>query len=386
MVSLALRRLTFYHVLLIVVMLISSITVKAGDETLQQIPISQTDPIELKYGKMSFTLESSAKFLSRRDDFGYLIAADASTAASPIIGRPRTNYDSLGGGGKLTVNRLLDDRSSLEFSFQGASVSSERTSRIRSITGGILHGVPVIDGQSFRGNPFSPSHQVLLITGTPGNTRSLRTILEYESWYVDTFLGLNHALLKKANTELHGIVGLAYAHFEQDFEHKITGTEEINDSPTSSDLNEDLRDDLFGLKGGLRLNHKITKRFQIESSVFGGAYYRKSKLDADQTLINVAIPSVIGGVIDAYASVNDYDSHFVPRAEGNLKIKYKINDRWDLALFSGVGAWWRMSKVNNPENRTGNFASTVTIDRPVHIGDNGRLMEYHVGLAISFRH
>ncbi|MCR4289377.1 MAG: hypothetical protein NUV86_03845 [Candidatus Scalindua sp.] len=182
---------------------------------------------------MSFTLESSAKFLSRRDDFGYVISNDSSNASFLHNGRPRTNYDSLGGGGKFTVSHLINDRSSLEFSFQGASVSSERTSRLMSISGGILHQVPVIDGQS-----FGTGHQMLLITGIPGNTRSLRTILEYESWYIDTFLGLNHVLLKKANTALHGTVGLAYAHFEQDFEHKITGTEEVNELPTSPKISE----------------------------------------------------------------------------------------------------------------------------------------------------
>jgi len=52
MTTLALRRLAFYHILLIVVILIGSTKVRASDETLQQLPILQTDTLELKYGKM----------------------------------------------------------------------------------------------------------------------------------------------------------------------------------------------------------------------------------------------------------------------------------------------------------------------------------------------
>lgn len=375
MVSLALRRLTFYPVLLIVVILIGSVTAMAGDETLQQTSISQTDPIELKYGKMSFTLESSAKFLSRRDDFSYgLIFLDDSPY--PIIARPDTNYDSLGGGAGIMVAYPINDKYSIEFSFQGASVSSERTSSFNS--GDLLLAYPLIDGQGFGAD------QQFLVPLTAGD---LRTKLEYESWYIDTFLGLNRTVLKKTNTEIHGIVGIAYAHFEQDFEHEITGTDSFNGLPNRSDLDEDLRDNLFGLKGGLRLSHRVTKKFQIEGSIFGGVYYRKSKLDADQTLTNVLIGST-STLIDTSASVNDRDSHFVPRTECKIKVKYKINDRWDLAIFSGVGAWWHMSKVNNPEDVSGVMpvAGPALIDRPVHIGDNDRLMEYSAGLAITFRH
>ena len=173
--------------------------------------------------------------------------------------------------------------------------------------------------------------------------------------------------------------------FEQDFEHEITGINADNGLLNSSDLDEDLRDNLFGLKGGLRMSHRVTKRFQIEGTVFGGAYYRKSKLDADQTLTNMN-PFFYVDYIDASVSVNDRDSHFVPRAECELKVKYKINDRWDLAFSSGIGAWWHMSRVNNPENGSGNFAAGIQIDKPVHIGDNDRLMEYSAGLAITFRH
>ena len=284
----------------------------------------------------------------------------------------------------------INDKYSIEFSLQGASASSERTSQLLSNTGGVIHTVPVIDGQSFghifQGNPVKSDQQVLFIIGSPDANRNLRTKLDYETWYVDTFLGLDRTVLKKTNTELHGIVGLAYAHFDQDFEHEITGTHILNGIHSSSVLDEDLRDNLFGVKGGLRLNCRVTKRFQIEGSVLGGAYYRKSKLEAGQTLKNLLIGGQVGGVYYS-AFVNDHDSHFVRRAEGNLKVKYKINDRWGLSFSSGVDAWWRMSKVNNPMSGSSNFTGTsAPIDRRVHIGDDDRLMDYHASFAITLRH
>ncbi len=312
MVSLARRRSALYPVLLIIVIFIGTVAVMAGDQTLQQVPnLQPTDTIELKYGKMSFTLEGGANFLSRRDDFGYVFGF-LGTPGFPIEG-PRTNYDSLGGGGEITVGYHINDKHSIEFSFQGASASSERSSSLVSTfptlftTVGKIYIVPVIDGQSFESND-----QLLVL---PSN--QFRTKLDYESWYVDTFLGLNRTVLKKTNTELHAIVGLSYAHFEQDFEHEITGTNTSTFSPARNDLDEDLRDDLFGLKGGVRMCRRVTRKFQIEGSVFGGGYYRKSKLDADQTLIDVF--AVSGGVIrDINASVNNRDSHFVPMSEGAL--------------------------------------------------------------------
>lgn len=288
---------------------------------------------------------------------------------------------ALGVAVRLWFDYNINDKDSIEFSFQGASAGSDSTRRIVADLNGSLPVVPVIDGRSFGTN-----QHFLSFVGNPDGTPNIRVKFEYETWYVDTFLGLNRTMYKKDNTELHGIVGLSYAHFEQDFKHTMTG-----EIPfffpvfNNSSLEENIRDNLFGLKGGLRLSSNVTRRFQVEGAVFGGAYYRKSKLEADQALILAGIP--FAGITNVFASVNDRDSHFVPRAEGNLKVKYKINDRWDLAFSSGVDAWWRMSNVNNPEPASGNVAATGTpIDRPVHIGDNDRLMEYHVGLAISFRH
>lgn len=379
MVSFALRRSAFYPILLIIIILTGTVTAVARDQILQQIPILQpADTTETKYGKLSFTLESGGNFLSRRDSFGYVYSFSSIVGNDVLFEGQRINYDSLGGSGKFTIGYPINDRLTLEFSFQGASAGSERSSRLESLGGGgHFQVVPVIDGQSFESND-----QFLLINS------KFRTKLEYESWYVDTFLGLDRTVFKKTNTELHGIVGLSYAHFEQDFEHQVAGINTFISLPVRSDLDEDLRDNLFGLKGGFRMSRRVTKRFQIEGSVFGGAYCRKSKLDADQTLINVA--AVSGGLVrDINASVNDRDSHFVPMSEGTLKVKYKINDRWGLTFSSGASAWWCMSKVNNPEPRSGtvNLSSGGNqIDEPVHIGSSDRLIDYHAGFAITFRH
>ena len=342
---------------------------------------AKRDTTELKYGKMSFTLESSGKFLSRRDNFGYVYFAQ-NALPSPYTGRERPNYDSLGGGGKIVVDYSINDKDSIEFSFQGASAGSDSTRWIVSDTNGSFPVVPVIDGRSFGTN-----QHLLFFKGNPTGTPNIRVKFEYETWYVDTFLGLNRTMYKKDNTKLHGIVGLSYAHFEQDFKHKMTGQIPFFFPVFNhSILLENIRDNLFGLKGGLRLNRNISRRFQVEGSVFGGAYYRKSKLEADQALIAAGIPFALP-ITDVFASVNDRDSHFVPKAESNLKVKYKINDRWNLSFSSGVDAWWNMSNVNNPEPASGNMVNTGSpIDRPVHIGNDDRLIEYHAGLAIAFRH
>ncbi len=117
MVSLARRRSALYPVLLIIVIFIGTVAVMAGDQTLQQVPnLQPTDTIELKYGKMSFTLEGGANFLSRRDDFGYVFGF-LGTPGFPIEG-PRTNYDSLGGG-EITVGYHINDKHQLSSHSRG---------------------------------------------------------------------------------------------------------------------------------------------------------------------------------------------------------------------------------------------------------------------------
>ncbi len=334
---------------------------------------------------MSFTLDNSGKFLSRHDDFDYGIVFDSDNP-SPVIDTLSSGYDSFGGGAGIVVDYHISDKTTIEFSFQGTSVSREKRGLLRKfrvVANSEALALPVIDGQFFGQNQ---DQQVALIDG------DLRFKFEYDSWYVDTFLGLDRSLLKKSNTELHVIAGLAYARFEQDFKHIITGISVQNVDglgngiSQSAKLDEDLRDNLFGLKGGLRLGYKVTKRFQFEGGVFSGVYYRSSKLDADQTMVNVDLVNV--DPFNVNANRTDRDSDFVHRVEGNLKLKFMVNSRWGLEFSSGVGTWWGMSKVNNPEGTTNesmNPLGPVPINRPVHIGDNDRLMEYSVGLAITFR-
>ncbi len=337
---------------------------------------AKRDTTELKLGKMSIILESSARFLSRNNNFSY---AHMSQNLAPFAytDREQLNYDSLGFGKKILIDYNINDYDSIEFSFQGATASSDSTRRLTNDTNGSIPSVPVIDGQSFGTNQHD-----LVISGTPSGIPNVSVNLEYDTWYVDTFLGLNRTITKNDNVELHGIAGLALAHFEQNFKHTMAGADLLG-SLSSSDLDEELTDNLFGLKGGLRLCRRVTRNFYVEGSVFGGAYYRRSKLDADQTLINVGVP--FGGRTDAFASVDDRDGDFVPRTEGSLKAKYKINDRWDLSFSSGVDAWWNMSNVNNPKLPSHSRTTGTPIDQITHIGDNDRLIEYHAGLAITFR-
>jgi len=329
-------------------------------------------------GNMSIMLESSGRFLSR--DNNYFSYAHMSQSPSPytFTDRERLNYDSHGFGQKILFNSNINDKDSIEFSFQGATASSEKTRRLKFDANTTVPSVPVIDGQS-----FGPSQQHLIIQGLGASGRYVNVKLEYDTWYVDTFLGLNRTMIKKDNTELHGIVGLAFAHFKQDFEHTMYGAD-VNGALSRSELDEELTDNLFGLKGGLRLCRRVTRNINVEGSVFGGAYHRRSKLDADQTLTNVWIPYT--SAISASASVNDRDNDFVPRTEVSLKATFSQTDRWDLSFTSGVDAWWSMSNVNNPKLPSRAGTTATLIDQITHIGDNDRLMEYHVGLAITFKY
>ncbi len=48
-----------------------------------------------------------------------------------------------------------------------------------------------------------------------------------------------------------------------------------------------------------------------------------------------------------------------------------------------------MSNINNPKPMSGGInliSGGNRIDRVVHIGDDDRLIDYHLGLAITFRH
>ena len=78
-------------------------------------------------GNMSIMLESSGRFLSR--DNNYFSYAHMSQSPSPytFTDRERLNYDSHGFGQKILFNSNINDKDSIEFSFQGATASSEKT-------------------------------------------------------------------------------------------------------------------------------------------------------------------------------------------------------------------------------------------------------------------
>lgn len=355
-----------------------------GGATPQHNPASaQGTAFRLEKDRWYFGVGGGGRFQTR-DSFKYIIPTheEFPWVQSTISNRTPYSIDSFGGGGSLLVGRQMDEDTAIEFSLGGTAVSySKKRTLTTNVSGTVQDSyvVPVIDGQTF------VNQQVLLFNGRPNNTPNLATKLEYDSWYLDTFLGLNRSMLKKTDTELHGVIGPAYAHFYQDFEHTITGTSFSNGLPVSSDLDEDITDDLFGLKAGFRLSHNITKKFKIAGSLFGGGYYRTSDLDAKQTLTNVRVPWA-GTNINVSASKDDDDDQFVPRGEADLKIGYMPAEGWEIALSSGIDVWGNMSNVDNPEI-AGSYASTGTsINKPVHIDDDDTFIEYRMGLWVSFSH
>ena len=352
-------------------------------QTFQHNPVPQTATLESKKHKLYFKLNADGKFLTR-DGFKYLIPT-RNFEPFTDFGRPNYTIDSFGAGGKLTLGWRIDDKSAVEWYFQGTKVSNDKRRTLDTNVDdrdGIVYDVPVIDARNFF-NSFGIT-QTLLITGSP----NVSTKLEYDSWYVDTFVGYNRSLLNATETQLNVVGGPAYAHFNQEFDHRLSSFQSIFEVPASGRLKEDLDDDLAGIKVGVSLSHGITKKFQITGSIFGGGYYRWSKLEADQTLINAIIPfTVIDSVIpEVSASKEDHDYQLVPRFEGELEISYRLSDQWKLGLSGGIDIWGNMSNVQNPKIAGLSTAASTLLNGPVHIDDDDTLIEYRAGIDISFRH
>ncbi len=353
------------------------------DQTFQHNPVPQTATLESKKHKLYLKLSGDGKFLTR-DGFKYLIPT---RNFEPFTDFRRPNYtiDSFGAGGKLTLGWQIDDKSSVEWYFQGTKVSNNKRRTLDTDvddTDGIVYDIPIIDARNFF-NLFGVT-QTLLIAGSP----NVHTKLEYNSWYVDTFVGYNRSLLNTSETQLDVVGGPAYAHFNQEFDYSLNSFQPIFEVPASGRLKEDLDDDLVGIKVGVSLSHGITRKFQITGSIFGGGYYRWSKLEADQTLINAVLPfTLIDSVIpEVSAYKDDHDYQLVPRFEGELEISYKLSDQWKLGLSGGVDIWGNMSNVQNPKIAGPSTAASTVLNGPVHIDDDDTLIEYRAGVDISFRH
>jgi hypothetical protein len=287
--------------------------------------------------------------------------------------------DSFGGGGEFTLGWRMDEKSAVEWHFQGTKAGNVKRKPLSSFAAIFVpqvYNIPVIDGQSLGFRQQALSWQ---------GGSNFRSKLEYDTWYIDTFAALSLLSLKTNDTKVNLVGGPAYAHFDQDFNFGMTAINAQNSLPGSTDLEENISDNLVGLKVGFRLSHKITKKFLVTSSIFGGGYYRWSKLDADQTLTNMNIPFADAST-SLTASVDDRDNKLVPRFEGNLDISYMLSGQWGLGLSGGVGVWANMSKVENPEVVGVSTAAGTFINKPVHLGDDDTLIDYRAGLAITFRH
>jgi hypothetical protein len=352
-------------------------------QTFQYNPVPQTAALESKKHKLYLKLDGDGKFLTR-DGFKYLIPT-RNFEPFTIFRRPNYTIDSFGAGGKFTLGWQIDDKSAVEWYFQGTTVENDKRRTLDADvddTDGIVYDVPVIDARNFF-NLFGIT-QTLLIAGSP----NVHTKLEYDSWYVDTFVGYNRSLLNTSETQLNVVGGPAYAHFNQEFVHSLSSFQPIFEVPASGRLKEDIDDDLVGIKVGVSLSHNITRKFQITGSIFGGGYYRWSKLEADQTLTNAVLPfTLIGSVIpEVSASKDDHDYQLVPRFESNLEISYRLSDQWKLGLSGGVDIWGNMSNVQNPKIAGPSTAASTVLNGPVRIDDDDTLIEYRAGVYISFRH
>ncbi len=352
-------------------------------QTFQHNPVPQTATLESKRHKLYLKLNADGKFLTR-DGFKYLIPVK-NFEPFTHFGRPNYTIDSFGAGGKLTLGWRIDDESAVEWYFQGTKVENEKRRTLDADVDdldGIVYDIPLIDARNF--SSLFGSSQALVIGGSP----NVNTKLEYDSWYIDTFVGYNRSLLRTSDTRFGIVGGPAYAHFNQDFDHTVSSLQPILNVQAKGRLKEDIDDDLLGIKVGVNLSHRITNNFQITGSVFGGGYYRWSKLEAHQTLTNMLIPfNLIGSLVpNVTASKDDHDYQLVPRFESDLEIDYRLSDQWKLGLSGGIDIWGNMSNVQNPKLATFKTPEATVINGPVRIDGNDTLIEYRVGLAITFRH
>jgi len=299
-----------------------------------------------------------------------LIQPQDETAALPVPGKPFTHeIDDWAPFGKGTLGYLFNKKLSFELNFVALYAREKTHSAIpggANLASGAIPGpsntsiMPFLDGVSRSGQQGAE-------LGGQGSNPNATTALgfNYKNNEYDLQLDINYSLTERGPLALQGLFGVGYTYFYQRASFNTKGIDYDNGRDSLSSTSEKIKDDLVGLRGGVKGKYNLFSGFYLNGSIVGSLYYRMSKFNGSQDFANVSLPFT--GIPSSFSiKVRDVDKGFAPRLSCKIGIGKNFNSKLGVELFYNFESWWNMSMVDNPTVYLSGGADLV--DHPARIG------------------
>lgn len=333
--------------------------------------------------KLTIGLEGGGVY-QRRDSY-HLIQTQDEIFAAAAVGTPfEHDANAWGGFGTLIFGYVLDEKSGLRLSIGGAEVG---TTDLSQVPGGSVAAagnptntslMPFLDASTHSGQ------QAVEIGGDQSNANALADLkFTYKSTDVDVQLDFIREMKEVKGWGLDAVLGVAYAYFDQEASFSTTGVDYDNSNPTYTYTSETLRDNLVGLKAGLKGGHGLTKDLRLNCSMSAGFYYRMTNFKGQQSFDNASLP--FSGVPTDYSiGVSDSDNNFVPRLQLKVALAQTAKTRYCLEVFYAFDGWWNMTSVDNPTVRYQAAGSDDLVDHAARIAGDDAVFQHYIGLKLSW--
>ena len=337
-----------------------------------------------------------AEQFERRNDFRFGSLYDGFPPTRLEDFRRDTDNTAISGG--FSAGDWFTDRVGLELSFGTSHRDATRKLSITTApTFGSMGVFPAI-GAPVQIGPFSSPAVVLFPTssGPCPTCPPVRWRLEYDQNIFDIHLDARVKLWqsKDKGSWVEGVLGFAYLHMNQEFDHSANGATTFG-FPSTIDTNIDLTDNLFGGRVGTRGQYRIWRDFTVMGEAFGDFYRRNSNLTAIQAVSNPGIVVDFGGgsftttaAPGQYsAGVRTSDSGFVPRFSGKFRLAYDFTAWGSLGLMYRFNALWNMSRPDAPTviSPTPGVNSAPILDHSLRIKGDDRIFSHFYGLELVMK-
>ena len=338
-----------------------------------------------------------AEQFERRNDFRFGSLYDGFSPTRLEDFRRDNDNTALSGG--FSTGYWFTDHLALEVSFGTSHRDATRELSVTAApTFGSMGVFPAI-GAPVQVGLFSSPAVVLFPTssGACPTCPPVRWRLDYDQNVVDTHLDarVRPWQSKDKGSWLEGVLGFAYLHMNQEFDHSANGATTAGFASTI-DTKVDLTDNLFGGRVGARGQYRLWRDFTVMGEAFGEFYRRNSNLRAEQEISNPGILRNFGGgafttsvtaPAQYSARVRASDSGFVPRFGGKIRLAYDFADWGSLGFMYRFNALWNMSRSDAPTviSPTPGVNSAPILDHSLRIKGDDRIFSHFYGLELAIK-
>ena len=342
--------------------------------------ISEASDAQPFYNKLSIGLEGGGVYQFRKA-YKLIQHQDEVNAPATIGGPLDHDVSGWGGFGKLIFGYPVNEKSTIQLSISGLDIGTKKSSQISGGTGPGGNPtnttlLPFLDGSTFS------NQQAVEIGGDKTNANAQANLgFDYLTTEADVQLDLVRAMGQRKNWDTKGVLGLAYAYFDQDASFATDGVDFDNSSPTHTQTKETLQDNLIGLKGGIKGIRDFNKALLLDCSLNVIFYYRMTNFKAEQNFVNASLPFT-GSPANRNIGVGDSENNFVPRLQFRLGLIEKSTKRYGFEIFYAFDSWWNMTTVNNPTVRYTGTADVI--DHPARISHGDCVCQHYVGLKLTW--